>query len=128
MIADAVDDGEVIVEVGQYGLDGRLDAVEQAVVGVGFRRPALARFGHGVEQAPRRMRLLREQVLVENGGTVVIGGIFELFEDNNETKVPLLGDIPYVGNLFKNRAKTANKSELLIFITPRVISDRGVMR
>ena len=71
---------------------------------------------------------VQTQVLVENGGTVVIGGIFELLEVDDVTKVPLLGDIPYVGNLFKNRSKTSNKSELLVFITPRVISDRGVMR
>lgn len=71
---------------------------------------------------------VQTQVLVENGGTVVIGGIFELTEIDDTTKVPLLGDIPYLGNLFKNKSKTANKSELLIFITPRVISDRGVMR
>ena len=71
---------------------------------------------------------IQTQVLVENGGTVVIGGIFELIEVDDVTKVPLLGDIPYVGNLFKNRSKTANKSELLVFLTPRVISDRGVMR
>jgi type IV pilus assembly protein PilQ len=71
---------------------------------------------------------IQTQVLVENGGTVVIGGIFELIEVDDVTKVPLLGDLPGVGNLFKNRSKTANKSELLVFITPRVISDRGVMR
>lgn len=71
---------------------------------------------------------VQTQVLVENGGTVVIGGIFEQTDRDDVTKVPLLGDIPYVGNLFKNKSKTANKSELLIFITPRVISDRGVMR
>ena len=71
---------------------------------------------------------IQTQVLVENGGTVVIGGIFELTEIDDITKVPLLGDLPVVGNLFKNRSKTANKSELLVFITPRVISDRGVMR
>jgi type IV pilus assembly protein PilQ len=71
---------------------------------------------------------IQTQVLVENGGTVVIGGIFELIEIDDTTKVPLLGDLPVVGNLFKNRSKTANKSELLVFITPRVISDRGVMR
>lgn len=71
---------------------------------------------------------VQTQVLVENGGTVVIGGIFEQTEIDDTTKVPLLGDIPVMGNLFKNRSKTSNKSELLIFITPRVISDRGVMR
>jgi len=71
---------------------------------------------------------IKTQVLVENGGTVVIGGIFELFEDNNETKVPLLGDIPGVGNLFKTRTKSANKQEMLIFITPKVITDRSAFR
>ena len=71
---------------------------------------------------------VQTQVLVENGGTVVIGGIFELLESEDTTKVPVLGDIPYVGNLFKNRNRTTNRSELLIFITPRVISDRGVSR
>lgn len=71
---------------------------------------------------------VQTQVLVENGGTAVIGGIFEMVETEDTTKVPLLGDIPGVGNLFKNRARTANKSELLVFLTPRVITDRGVSR
>jgi type IV pilus assembly protein PilQ len=71
---------------------------------------------------------VQTQVLVENGGTVVIGGIFELTESEAVSKVPLLGDIPVVGNLFKNKNNVSNKSELLIFITPRVIADRGVTR
>ena len=71
---------------------------------------------------------VQTQVLIENGGTVVIGGIFEQIEVDDVTKVPLLGDIPFMGHLFKNKSKTANKSELLIFITPRTISDRGVAR
>lgn len=71
---------------------------------------------------------VKTQVLVENGGTVVIGGIFEQTETSDVTKVPLLGDIPVVGNLFKNRNNVANKSELLVFLTPRVIADRGLAR
>jgi len=71
---------------------------------------------------------IKTQVLVENGGTVVIGGIFELTEVNSETKVPLLGDIPVIGNLFKTRARTSNKTEMLVFITPKVLSERGVTR
>jgi type IV pilus assembly protein PilQ len=71
---------------------------------------------------------VQTQVLVENGGTVVIGGIFELNESQDVTKVPLLGDIPVLGNLFKNTNRISNKSETLIFITPRVISDRGISR
>ncbi len=71
---------------------------------------------------------IKTQVLVENGGTVVIGGIFELTETNSETKVPLLGDIPVLGNLFKTRARTSNKTEMLVFITPKVLSERGATR
>ena len=71
---------------------------------------------------------VQTQVLVENGGTVVIGGIFEQNESDTTTKVPLLGDIPVVGNLFKNKSKSSSRSELLIFITPRTIGDRGVSR
>ena len=71
---------------------------------------------------------IKTQVLVENGGTVVIGGIFELFEDVAEAKVPVLGDIPGVGNLFKTKTKQSNKQEMLIFITPKVITDRSASR
>mgnify|MGYP001765046183 CR=1 FL=1 len=71
---------------------------------------------------------IKTQVLVENGGTVVIGGIFTLDESESETKVPLLGDIPYVGNLFKSRTRNSKKQEMLVFITPKMISDRSAAR
>ena len=67
---------------------------------------------------------IKTQVLVENGGTVVIGGIFELTESENEARVPLLGDIPIAGNLFKTRNRTSNKQEMLVFITPKMVADR----
>ncbi|MCW5655045.1 MAG: type IV pilus secretin PilQ [Hydrogenophaga sp.] len=69
---------------------------------------------------------VQTQVLVENGGTVVIGGIFEQTERDQVNKVPLLGDLPAVGNLFKSRERIANKSELLIFITPRVLGRSAI--
>ena len=71
---------------------------------------------------------IKTQVLVENGGTVVIGGIFELTETENEARVPVLGDLPAVGNLFKNRQRSSNKQEMLVFITPKMITDRPGMR
>ncbi len=71
---------------------------------------------------------VQTQVLVENGGTVVIGGIFEQNEREDETKVPLLGDIPAIGNLFKTRTRTANKSELLVFISPKMITNGAPLR
>jgi len=67
---------------------------------------------------------IRTQVLVENGGTVVIGGIFELTETENEARVPVLGDLPIAGYLFKNRSRSSNKQEMLVFITPKMVSDR----
>lgn len=63
------------------------------------------------------------QVLVENGGTVVIGGVYIQQQSNGVDKVPLLGDIPVLGYLFRSTSKIDNKSELLIFITPKIISD-----
>jgi type IV pilus assembly protein PilQ len=66
---------------------------------------------------------VQTQVMVENGGTVVIGGIFYLTETNEELKVPFLGDLPGVGNLFKNKSRSTTKTELLIFVTPKMIAD-----
>lgn len=63
------------------------------------------------------------QVLVENGGTVVIGGIFTQDEDTTVTKVPLLGDIPVLGFMFRNTAKRDEKRELLVFVTPRILKE-----
>jgi type IV pilus assembly protein PilQ len=71
---------------------------------------------------------VRTQVLVENGGTVVIGGIFTQSERDDVTKVPFLGDIPYLGNLFKTKSRSTSKTELLVFITPKVIADRSAAR
>jgi type IV pilus assembly protein PilQ len=71
---------------------------------------------------------IKTQVLVENGGTVVIGGIFEVNENESETKVPFLGDLPGVGYLFKTRQRSTNKQEMLVFITPKVVSERAIVR
>jgi type IV pilus assembly protein PilQ len=68
-------------------------------------------------------RSVRTQVLIENGGTIVIGGVYEQFERNRVNKVPFLGDLPIIGNLFKNTTRQNDRSELLIFLTPRIISD-----
>ena len=66
---------------------------------------------------------LNTNVLVNDGQTVVLGGLYENSTDSKINKVPLLGDIPGVGNLFKNRTKSESKRELLIFITPRIVND-----
>ncbi|WP_288423099.1 type IV pilus secretin PilQ family protein [uncultured Acinetobacter sp.] len=66
---------------------------------------------------------INTNVLVNNGETVVLGGVFEQTTSNAVTKVPFLGDLPYVGRLFKKTAKSEAKNELLIFVTPRIVND-----
>ncbi|HEY6086810.1 MAG TPA: type IV pilus secretin PilQ [Burkholderiaceae bacterium] len=71
---------------------------------------------------------VRTEVLVENGGTVVIGGIFEQNDSTSETKVPYLGDMPYLGAFFRTRTRDSSRTELLVFLTPRVVTERSVVR
>lgn len=66
---------------------------------------------------------INTNVLVDDGETVVLGGIFEQETKNSQTKVPFLGDIPYLGRLFRKDVKSDNKRELLIFVTPRIVND-----
>ena len=66
---------------------------------------------------------IQTQVLVENGGTVVIGGIYEQADREDETKVPFFGDLPVLGNLFKTKTRSATKNELLVFITPKMLTN-----
>jgi type IV pilus assembly protein PilQ len=66
---------------------------------------------------------VKTKVMVENGGTVVLGGIYQQTERNNEQKVPLLGDVPVVGYLFKSTGRESTKTELLVFITPKIVAD-----
>ncbi len=68
-------------------------------------------------------RAIQTQVLVNNGQTVVLGGIYETEESEDYTKVPFLGDIPGIGALFRSTRKVSNKSELLIFVTPKILRE-----
>lgn len=67
---------------------------------------------------------VKTKVMVENGGTVVLGGIYQQSERNNVSKVPLLGDLPVLGYLFKTQSREDAKTELLVFITPKIVADR----
>ncbi len=73
-------------------------------------------------------RKVKTQVLVNNGQTVVLGGIFEKTQGNVTTKIPLLGDIPVLGHLFRQDKKELKKSELLIFVTPKIINENLNLR
>ncbi|MRV75053.1 type IV pilus secretin PilQ [Duganella sp. FT92W] len=67
---------------------------------------------------------VKTQVMVENGGTVVLGGIYQQIERTTVSKVPVLGDVPVLGMLFKNTGRTNEKTELLVFITPKIVAER----
>ncbi|HEX7984331.1 MAG TPA: type IV pilus secretin PilQ [Duganella sp.] len=67
---------------------------------------------------------VKTQVMVENGGTVVLGGIYQQTERNTTSKVPLLGDVPVLGYLFRTNSRTNDKTELLVFITPKIVAER----
>ena len=71
---------------------------------------------------------VKTEVLVENGGTVVIGGIYQQTTRTDITKVPLFGDLPLVGWMFKNKGETRSKTELLVFITPKIVNERLTVR
>lgn len=68
-------------------------------------------------------REVNTQALVDNGATVVLGGIFIQETRNDVTKIPFLGDVPILGGLFRNRLTSSNKDELLIFVTPRILQE-----
>ena len=100
-------DGRVIMQV-----EIRKDAVGQLVnVQGGGQVPAID------------TKNVLTQIAVNNGDTAVIGGIYEEVIRNDVTKVPFLGDVPVVGYLFKNNSRSSEKTELLIFLTPRVVKD-----
>ena len=88
------------------------DSVGQVVVASG-----------GINVPSIDTRQINTQVLVNDGHTVVLGGILETELRDSETKVPLLGDIPILGHLFKSSSKTRNKAELLIFVTPKILKE-----
>ena len=66
-------------------------------------------------------REVNTAVLVEDGQTVVIGGVYEFTDRSSVSKVPFLGDVPFLGNLFKKRGRNKDKAELLVFVTPKVL-------
>lgn len=77
---------------------------------------------------PIETKNVKSEVQIDNGGTVVIGGIYEEEETNGEDKVPFLGDLPVVGHLFKSKHTVSNRKELLVFITPRIVTEALSLR
>lgn len=97
--------------------DGRL----QLKIEINKDRPLFESALLGVP--PIETKNVKSEVLVENGGTVVVGGIYEEEDSSGVEQVPLLGDIPVLGHLFKTQRKLSTRKELLVFITPRIVAD-----
>ena len=102
-------DGRVFMSLG-VKKDEITEWIDQGEMG---RTPALAR------------REVTTAVLVDSGQTVVIGGVYEFASRDDIRKVPFLGDVPVLGNLFRNKAKSTDKAELLIFVTPKILNVAG---
>jgi type IV pilus assembly protein PilQ len=85
------------------------------------REPQLAFAIAGAANAPISTKQARTRVIVRDGGTTVIGGIYEVSNNRGQDRVPGLANVPILGHLFKNRRRNIDNEELLIFITPRVI-------
>jgi len=86
------------------------------------------RFISGITDPAIDTKRIKTQVRVNNGETLVLGGIFDGDENSTVNKVPLLGDIPGLGNLFKTTTKENSKTELIIFLTPRILDERLSLR
>ena len=84
--------------------------------------------GGGVTVPAIATKRVKTQVRVNNGETLVLGGIYDQVEQKNVEKVPFLGDLPVLGNMFKRTLKLDNKTELLIFLTPRIVDERLSLR
>ena len=87
------------------------DSVGQTILLAGSAVPAI------------NTRQVTTQVLMNNGETVVLGGVYEQTSSSGSDRVPFFGDLPVVGALFRQDRKTNNKSELLIFVTPKILND-----
>ncbi len=103
-----------------------ITADDRVVLNLGVKKDAVNRYidNPGGGQVPIiDKREITTSVLVDNGQTVVLGGVYEVEKRDDLTKVPFLGDVPILGNLFKKTGRTDTKAELLIFVTPRILSE-----
>ena len=96
---------------------------DRVVMDLAITRDSVGQIFAGVPSIDTRE--VQTQALVDNGETVVLGGIYEQDEQQSVTRVPFFGDLPIVGNLFKNRVQNTSKSELLIFVTPKIVKGQA---
>ncbi len=110
----------------QLAVTPRITPDDKIIMDLEVRKDSVGQIFSGIPSIDTKQ--VSTQVLVDNGDTVVLGGIFEQTTQTTVTKVPVLGDIPIVGNLFKNTVKQDDKTELLIFVTPKIVKDTLTIR
>jgi len=96
---------------------------DRVIMDLGVTRDSVGQVFSGVPSIDTRE--VQTQVLVDNGETVVLGGIYEQSKNSSVNRVPFFGDLPVVGHLFKNTLRQNDKSELLVFVTPKIVKGRG---
>ena len=94
---------------------------ERIIMDLAVNKDSVGKIFNGIPSIDTNQ--LTTQVLVDNGETVVLGGIFESTLRDDKTSVPFFGDLPYLGRLFKRTQNTANKQELLVFVTPKIVRE-----
>jgi type IV pilus assembly protein PilQ len=104
----------------------RITPDDRIIMDLEVKKDAVGQIFAGVPSVDTKK--VSTQVLVDNGDTIVLGGIFEQTTRTTVNKVPLLGDIPLVGYLFKNTVQQDDKTELLIFVTPKIVKDTLTVR
>lgn len=127
-------DGEVQTAFKQAALSlkvtPRITPDSQVIMDVSVSKNDVDRSLRNIDGEPAiATREVKTQAMVEDGGTLIVGGVYQEVFDNSVSKVPLLGDLPVVGNLFKSRQRNHTRNELLFFITPRIMGgESNVMR
>ena len=102
----------------------RITPTGQIIMSVGIKKDSPTTNTYGVKQEPGiNTNEIQTEVMIADGETLVIGGIYEEINQIDQTKVPFLGDLPFVGRLFRNDFKDSQKAELLVFLTPQILKD-----
>lgn len=101
---------------------------DSIILNVEVQKDAVSNLADAFNNPAINTKRIKTQVRVNNGETLVLGGIFDGDESSTVSKVPLLGDVPVFGNLFKTTTKKNSKTELIIFLTPRILDDRLSIR
>ncbi|MGZ5079032.1 MAG: hypothetical protein ACXWHZ_05775 [Usitatibacter sp.] len=104
----------------------RITPDDRIIMDLEVKKDAVGQIFSGIPSVDTKK--VSTQVLVDNGDTIVLGGIFEQTTRTTVDKVPFLGDIPFVGAIFRRTVKQDDKTELLIFVTPKIVKDSLTVR